>query len=295
MVMRIEEISAVVTGAAGGIGEPLCRRLVAQGANVLLVGRSTEKLGRLADVLANLRGSGVGRHEAPRQRVDVVAVDLTTSSGRLSVRAAAEQRRANVLVHGAAVPAFGEIQSMSDDTLTTLFLTDIVAPIALTRELLPQLQRAPRASVLAIGSMVGEIGLPGFTSYGAAKAGLRTFCEALRRELAETSVRVQYLAARATRTGFNDPRTKRYNELTKTRSDPPERVADAVVDMLRTGQAVRHLGMPERLFVRLNGAVPTWIDGGFATHRDALRRSASEMPTAASAAVTPTDPEGLQR
>lgn len=272
--MRVEEMSAVITGAAGGICAPLARGLVQQGARVLLVGRDADRLGKLATELANLGLPGDARVCGDRTRVDAIAVDLATSGGRRAVCTAARERSANVLVHGAAIPAFGPLADLDDDSLGALLQTNLLAPIALTRDLLAQLQLAPQAAVLAIGSMVGEIGLPGFAAYGASKAGLKAFCEALRRELAGTRVRVQYLAARATRTEFNDQRVERYNMLTATHADPPERVADAIIAMLRSGQSVKHLGMPERLFVQLNATVPTLIDVGFARHRRALARCA---------------------
>jgi short-subunit dehydrogenase len=268
--MKVSEISAVITGAAGGIGAPLARGLIQQGARVLLVGRDATRLERLATELASLGEQGDGRSRGDRSRVDAISVDLTTAAGRQAVCTAARKRSANVLIHGAAIPGFGSFADLGDDRLGSLLQTNLFAPIALTRDLLAQLKSAPQAAVLAVGSMVGEIGLPGYAAYGASKAGLKTFCEALRRELAGTRVRVQYVAARATRTGFNDQRVERYNQMTATRVDPPERVADAIIAMLRSGQSIKHLGMPERLFVRLNATVPTWIDGGFARHREAL-------------------------
>lgn len=278
--MRLPAISAIVTGAAGGIGDPLCRRLVAGGARVLLVGRSAERLGRLASVLSRMPAAGrAGELDADlRHRVDVVAVDLTTPAGRHAVRAAAAARRANVLVHAAAVPSFGPLATLDDAHLAQLFQTDLLAPIALTRELLPVLQAAPEASILTIGSTLGVIGVPGFSAYGAAKAGVRAFDEALRRELRGSSVRVQYLSARATRTGFNDARVDQFNELTGTAVDTPDVVADAAIRLLQSGGRSRQLGWPERLFTRLDALVPGWLDGAFARHRQALESVSHRSP-----------------
>ena len=273
--MRLDGVSAVVTGAAGGIGTPLCRQLVSAGARVLLVGRSAERLGSLARALGDLphpRAATADRN-ALRDRIDVLAVDLTTPAGRHAVVATAAARQVNLLVHAAAIASFGPIESLDDRHLDELIRTDLVAPIALTRAMLPVLRSVPQAAILTIGSAVGSIGLPGFTAYGAAKAGIHAFSEALRRELAGGPVRVQYLGARATRTGFNDARVDAYNTLTRTRSDAPETVAAAAVAMIESGRSERHLGFPERFFVRLNALVPTWLDGGFVRHRHALERA----------------------
>ena len=64
---------------------------------------------------------------------------------------------------------------------------NLLAPMLLTQALLPHLLRQPRAQVVFVGSALGRIGLPGFSVYGASKAGLHGFAEALRRELADTA------------------------------------------------------------------------------------------------------------
>lgn len=158
-----------------------------------------------------------------------------------------------------------------------MLATNLLAPMLLTRALLPQLQSQREARVLNVGSALGRLGLPGYAAYSASKFGLRGFSEALRRELAGTPVRVQYLAPRATDTGFNDARVEAYNRATQTRSDSPEVVADAALRLLASGAAERFLGFPEALAVRINGLVPAWLDRAFGRHNDALRRT-RELP-----------------
>jgi short-subunit dehydrogenase len=118
--------------------------------------------------------------------------------------------------------------------------------------------------------VLGSIGMPGFTAYAATKSGLHAFSEALRRELADTSIRVQFLGARATRTGFNDARVAAFNRSTGARSDPPDVVAQAAMEMLSSGRRERYMGLVERCLVRLNAIAPIWLDPGFRRHRQAL-------------------------
>ena len=140
----------------------------------------------------------------------------------------------------------------------------------LTQAMLPHLMRQPRAQVVFVGSAVGRIGLPGFSVYGASKAGLHGFAEALRRELAGTPVKVQILAPRSTRTAFNDAAVEDYNRATGTAMDAPGVVADALVRLVESESAERFIGFPERLGVRLNGLFGALIDGSFARHRRSL-------------------------
>ena len=102
----------------------------------------------------------------------------------------------------------------------------------LVHELLPHLKAQPQAHLLNMGSVFGNIGYPGYAAYSASKFAMRGFTEALRRELADTRVRVHYLAPRATRTPINSPAVQRMNAELKVAMDPPEAVARAARTVL---------------------------------------------------------------
>jgi short-subunit dehydrogenase len=251
------QASVVLTGAAGGIGAPTARALAAAGARLLLVGRDGARLEALAAALG----------------AAWLAADLTTPEGLDAVRRAALEREANVLVNNAGIASFGRLDALDPAHLVDVIETNLVAPMLLTRALLPGLQRQREAAVINVGSVLGRLGLPGFSVYSAAKFGLRGFSEALRRELADTSVKVQYLGPRVTATGFNSAEVEAYNRATRTPADRPEAVAQALVALLESGRAERFLGFPEKLAVRLNGAAPAALDGAFGRHRRALASS----------------------
>jgi short-subunit dehydrogenase len=200
-----------------------------------------------------------------------VAADVGTVAGRSQIAEAAGRAGCGAVVHAAGRPCFGALDEIDDATLEATVQTNLVAPIALTRALLPTLRRHAPATVLLVGSALGSIGIPGHTVYGATKAGIRRFAEALRRELAGSGVRVCHLAPRATRTAFNGERVDAFNRATGTATDEPGRVADAAVRMLEGGAPERFLGFPEAWVARLGALAPTRIDGAFARHRAALR------------------------
>lgn len=255
--MKAADARVLLTGAGGGIGDAMARALLARGAAVLLVGRSAE---RLAAQAGRLGGRGV----------EWVRADLTTDDGIAAVAAAAQAFRANVVVHAAGVPGFGAFEHLPAAQMADVIQTNLLAPMRLTQALLPQLRRRARAQLVFVGSAVGAIGLPGFAVYGASKAGLQRFAEALRRELADTPVRVQLLGPRSTRTPFNDASVEAYNDATRTAMDTPEQVADALVALIESEAAERWLGSPERYAVRLNGLLGPALDGSFVRHRRSL-------------------------
>jgi short-subunit dehydrogenase len=122
----------------------------------------------------------------------------------------------------------------------------------------------------------GAIAYPGHTVYSATKFALRGFSEALRRELTGTSVRVHYLAPRATRTRFNSSEVESLNERFGIAMDPPERVAAALLDLLERDRIEAVLGWPERFFARLNALLPRLVDRALAKQIPIIRQHAAD-------------------
>jgi short-subunit dehydrogenase len=268
--MKISELSIVLTGASGGIGAATADTLVRAGAHVILVARSREPLASLAARLSE---------RSPPGYIAALAADVTTSNGRAEIVELAVARRVNTLINNAGTPYFGQLAAADDSQIADVIATNLIAPIQLTRALLPHLLAQSNACILNVGSALGRLGIPGFSVYSASKFGLRGFTEALRRELAGSSVRVQYLAPRTTRTTFNDARVDAFNRATSTRSDEAQTVADAIVRLLENGRAERGLGFPERVAGRVNGLAPALLDRAFRRHRDALAEGTRASPS----------------
>lgn len=248
----------LLTGASGGIGSAFVKALAGEGMRTMGVARRPPHTTDTAD--------------APSRRQPVLwqQADLTRSEDIAKVASAAAAWGADTVVHAAGIPAFGAVEDLSPEEAAAVLHLNLWSPIVLTQALLPHLKRLPEARIVFVGSALGRIGVPGSALYGASKAGLHRFAEALRRELSGTRVRVQWLGPRATRTAFNSPASDAFNQATRTACDPPQVVADALMALLRSGAAERHIGFPERLAVRLNGALGPWLDTGFHKHRDAL-------------------------
>src|SRR5688572_27922957 len=129
--MKIEQMSVVLTGAAGGIGSAAARALTNAGARVVLVGRNPERLAALRQAL-------------PRPAaVTMVAADVTRTEGRAAIHAAALAQGANVLINNAGLPCFGKLEALDADQIVHALETNLLAPMLLTRLLLPHLRVQP--------------------------------------------------------------------------------------------------------------------------------------------------------
>lgn len=253
--MNLRDAMALVTGASGGIGAAIVREVVRCGGKALITGRHAQSLYQLVRSI-DPDGKCLAVHVA----------DIARECDRNSLVEAAATwcGGINVLINNAGVASFGAFSKMRSEDLEQSFVVNTLAPMQLCRALLPHLQRHPAAHIVNIGSVFGAIGYPGHAAYSASKFALRGFSEALRRELGDTTLRVHYLAPRATRTSFNSAVVDELNAQLAVTTDPPERVAVAVRRMLEAGQTEATIGWPEKLFVRINGILPWLVDRSLA-------------------------------
>ena len=245
-VMQVRNKTILVTGATGGIGALLCRQLAARGARLVLNCTSPEKLSML-------------RAELGAEHIAIPA-DVSTPVGRQSiVRVCSDAGGIDGLVNLAGILDFNMFQNQESALIARILEVNTVAPVLLTRELLPMLIGRNEARILNVGSIFGSIGHPGFTVYCASKAAIKTFSEALSRELADTGVSVAYIAPRATRTALNSDRVTALNIALGNRTDTPELVAVSIADMFEGSSLRRYLGWPEKLFVHINALLPAVV------------------------------------
>lgn len=263
--MKLSECRAVITGASGGIGQALVAALLLEGAQLLLVGRQPEPLQALAKAHAG--------------KITVVVADICERSGREAVVAAAQRFGGiNTLINAAGVNHFGLLEQHDETAIAELIELNVTATLQLTHRLLPLLRQQGRALVVNLGSTFGSIGYPGFTAYCASKFALRGFSEALRRELADTLVKVLYFAPRATQTSMNAANVVAMNDELNVAMDDPHNVALQLLAAIRREEEERYLGWPEQLFVRLNSLLPRLVDQALRKQLPIIQRFARSKP-----------------
>ncbi|WP_438971658.1 SDR family oxidoreductase [Methylophaga sp.] len=259
-MFTLKENTIVLTGAAGGIGQAVAGLLDKQGASLILTDINATQLDQLNETLGN-------KHYT-------VEADLSSVSGRQKLIQTCQElmRQPSIVINIAGINRFAKITDYTDDQLDTLIRVNLTSQIALSRDFLPLLRKQPKASIINVGSVLGSIGMPGYSVYCATKFGLRGFSESLARELSDTAVDVRYFAPRATQTALNDNRVNEMNEALGNTMDSPELVASELVSFLGKKGRTAYLGWPEKLFVRINSLFPALVDQSFRKQLAVIKR-----------------------
>jgi len=250
----------LLTGATGGIGRALAAELAKAGASLLLSARNAPQLAQMSAQLP-------GDHR-------YFAAEIDSAEQRQALISWAVDNQLDGLINNAGVGQLALVGEQSEQEIESLIAINLSVPVLLCEALLASLKSRPNSLIVNIGSTLGSIGLPGSAIYGASKAGLQRYSEALRRELSDSTVSVFYCAPRAVATAFNADNTIAMNSELGNRSDQPEQVAAAIVRQCQRAAGSYYLGWPEKLFVRINALLPSLVDGAIKKQLATIKRFA---------------------
>jgi len=179
--MELAGRTAVITGAGGGIGRAIAESLARRQCNLALADVDSPALERAA---ADLSASGIriSRH--------VLDVSDAKAVAALPAEVLAAHPRVELLVNNAGVALGGTFEQVGEADFEWLFGINFWGVVRMTRAFLPLLRAAPEARLVNLSSVFGLIAPPGQTAYAASKFAVRGFSDALRHELAGSSVGV---------------------------------------------------------------------------------------------------------
>ncbi len=205
--------SVLIAGGSGGLGAAIASELAARGDVLTLVARNADRLGAVPVAAKRL------------------ALDLRDPrNADIAVEAAVDHGGGlDVVVNAIGVVAFGNVVDLSLDTMEELFLTNTFVPIALAKAALTNLRAG--GVIVNISGVIAEQNLPGMAAYGASKAAVASFDEALAREARRAKVRVIDARPPHTETGLAD-RAIEGQAPRMPEGLPPETVAKVIAEAI---------------------------------------------------------------
>jgi len=243
---------ALVTGASSGIGATFARQIAAEGYDLVLVARRTERLEKLAAELQAQHGVSV----------EAVAADLTRDDDVTRVcRLLADAPRLALLVNNAGFGTKGLFFETDPGPQDGMHRLHILATERLTGAALPGMVARKRGGIINVSSVAGFIQGPSGVSYCATKAWMNSFSEGLHMELKAVGspVTVQALCPGYTWSEFHDTMKASREGIPKSWWMPAEFVVGESLCGWKQGKLFVVPGWRYKLIVRLVKIVPRWV------------------------------------
>lgn len=220
----------MITGGSAGIGLAMARAFAANNNQVIITGRNEARLKAAAAELKN---------------VTAIPCDVNSEADvqRLAERVQKDFPGLNVLINNAGI-AFAyklSANALASEKAKEEMLTNYFSVIHLTEKLLPVLQKAEKAAVVNVSSIVAFVPSYGIPTYSGSKAALHSYTQSLRLSLAQTGVRVFELMPPLVNTEFS-------REIGGERGIPASDVADALLEALQKDEYEIHVGQTADIY-----------------------------------------------
>jgi 3-oxoacyl-[acyl-carrier protein] reductase len=184
-MLKLDDKTALVTGASQGIGEAVAKLLALQGARVVVAARNEEKLKALAAYID--AGGGCARPL-------VLDVSQPETFGERLKSLPADFAGIDILVNNAGITADNLLARMSLDDWERVLRTNLTGAFALSKEVIRGMMKRRWGRIINVSSVVGMMGNAGQANYAASKAGLIGFTKSLARELGSRNITANVVA-----------------------------------------------------------------------------------------------------
>jgi short-subunit dehydrogenase len=240
---------ALVTGASSGIGAAFARLLAERGHDVVLVARDQGRLDALAKELEAAHGA----------RAEVLPADLTDPAQleRVEARCRDQSAPVEILVNNAGFGTFGAFHEIDLDAEVREIQLNVVALVRLTHAAAVEMAARGRGGILNVSSLAGFQPGPMNATYGATKAFITSFTEAVHEEMKGTGVSVTVLCPGFTRTGFQETANAPASGVPDFLWQEADVVARAGLDALERNHAMVMPGIVNKTLGTLSQMAPS--------------------------------------
>lgn len=235
--------SFLITGATSGVGYALTKRLVKAGHEVWATGRAP-------DVLRKLQNEGA--HSIPADLSEEAGIDFVMN----------QIDAPDIVIFSAGVGTFQYAHDVSNETVSRTMDINIVAPIQLTKRLLPDMMTRKSGHLIYLGSQAGKVSTPKASLYAASKHALLGYANALRMEVAPFGILVTTINPGPIDTPFLDlaDETGNYRNSLSKHLLTVDTVVDAVMQSIE--KPVREVNLPWYMGItsKLHALAPTLVE-----------------------------------
>jgi short-subunit dehydrogenase len=230
--MEIRDAVVIVTGASSGIGLATARKLAGEGARVVLAARSEPRLRELEGELS----------ESVAIPTDVTSADQASS---LVERTVAKFGRVDALVNNAALAMAKPVEMIDIDEYREAFELNVIAPLRLMQLVIPPMRAQGGGTIINMSSQASTKYIPFIAGYASTKFALNSLSLTAREELAKDNITVGILRPGIVDTDFGKHTPSPEPDSLRHAPDgsllphviAPETVADAVCELIRSGDA----------------------------------------------------------
>ena len=249
--MSTQKPVALVTGASSGIGAEFARALAARDHDLVVVARDASRLDTLAEQLEKEHGVDV----------EVLSADLTSKKGRAVVEARLDSAEPTVdlLVNNAGMGTYGKFVELSREGEAREIRLNVLALVQLSHAALSGMIGRGRGGIINVSSLAGHQPTPLNATYGATKAFVTSFSQALHEELRGTGVKVMVLCPGFTRTEFQARAGLDSGSVPSFLWQTPEPVVAAALRAYEQGRAVCIPGALNQAGAAFSSALPAGI------------------------------------
>lgn len=240
----------LITGASSGIGKAFAEEYASRGHNLILVARSKEKLGSVADHLENTYSIDVRTFQQD--------LSFSDSAEKVFDFCNHEKLAVGTLVNNAGFGLDGAFDSVPLDKLEEMVVLHNLTLMKLTRLFLPQMKSRNQGAIINLSSIVAFQGVPYNAVYAATKAFVLTFSESIREELRHSGIRVFALCPGLTETDIFD-RTGINPHLTLMPVGPAEPVVKTALRALEKNKPYTVPGFINKLLIHGGRMLPRTV------------------------------------
>lgn len=229
--MIVQDKVVIVTGASSGIGEATAKILTEHGAKVVLAARSKDKL----EVLSRtLKDSFI----VPTDVKDLEALK------NLVKQTVEHFGRLDIVVNNAGLGYDMAVEKINPKLYTELFQINLLGPLALMQEAIPHMRKNGEGAIVNVSSGTSLMNIPNLAAYSSLKRALNGISLTARTELEKDNIKVSVVYPYITNTNFgknvmSGPRTEapENREDILPAGDPPELVAERILEIIESGEA----------------------------------------------------------